>query len=266
MPLIDHLFAVGAFRKAIWKFWYPFLTKRLQGEEVTFLNYAFETDPPMEIPLAPEDEPNRACIQLYHHVGMQVNFSGKDVLEVSCGHGGGASYLSRYQKPAKYVGLDLNEKGIEFCKQRHQLPNLEFVQGDAQQLPFPDESFDVVVNIEASHCYPNFPKFLSEVARVLRPGGFFLYADFRFSDGIKDWEVALEAVPLKLMQMRDIRHEVLRGMDINSARYQEMLDKKLPGYLKNLGRDFAGVQGSRVYNALLHGTLSYHSFCFQKPV
>jgi len=92
MPLIDHLFSIGAVRKAIWKFWYPFLTRRLHGEEVVFLNYAFETDPPVAVPLAPEDEADRACVQLYHHVGMQVNFQGKDVLEVSCGHGTAFSF------------------------------------------------------------------------------------------------------------------------------------------------------------------------------
>jgi ubiquinone/menaquinone biosynthesis C-methylase UbiE len=265
MPLIDHLFSVGLVRKAIWKLWYPFLTRRLHGEEVIFLNYAFETDPPMDIPLSLADEPNRACIQLYHHVGSQVNFRRKDVLEVSCGHGGGASYLARTMEPAKYIGLDLNAAGVAFCKKRHLVPGLDFVQGDAENLPFSDASFDVVVNVEASHCYPNFPRFLTEVARVLKPGGFFLYADFRFSDGIDAWETALEMAPLKPMQGRDIGPEVLRGMECNSARSQELLERKLPGFLRNMGRDFAGVKGSRVYNALLEGALSYRSYCFRKP-
>jgi fatty-acid O-methyltransferase len=56
---------------------------------------------------------------------------------------------------------------------------LDFVQGDAQNLHFPDQSFDAVINVEGSHIYPNFERFLGEVARVLRPGGHFLYADFR---------------------------------------------------------------------------------------
>ena len=264
MPFIDHLFAIGPVRKALWKLWYPFLTRRLHGEEVIFLNYAFETDPPLAIPLAPEDEPHRACIQLYHHVGTQVNFRHKHVLEVSCGHGGGGSYLTRVQQPAKYTGLDLNPAGIAFCKKRHHVEGLEFVQGDAENLPFPDNSFDAVVNVEASHCYPDFPRFLAEAARVLKPGGYFLYADFRFSDGIAKWEDALGKSPLNLQQERDISAEVLRGMECNSARSVELLDKKLPKFLHGLGRDFAGVKGSRVYNALLAGELSYRSYCYRK--
>ena len=264
MALIDHLFAIGPIRKAIWKFWYPFLTRKLHAEEVSFLNYAFETDPPMAIPLEPADEINRSCIQLYHHVATQVNFSGKDVLEVSCGHGGGASYLTKTLGPAKFTGLDLNPRGIDFCKKRYLQPGLNFVQGDAENLPFPDRSFDTVINVEASHCYPDFPQFLREVNRVLKPGGYFLYADFRFSDGVSGWEDALEKAPLKIKQSRDISSEVLRGMEGNSARSLALLDRKLPKFLHDLGRDFAGVRGSRVYNALDSRQLSYRSYCFQK--
>ncbi|MBB4852731.1 ubiquinone/menaquinone biosynthesis C-methylase UbiE [Mycobacteroides chelonae] len=69
------------------------------------------------------------------------------------------------------TGLDLNLDGIDFCRRRHDLPGLEFVQGDAESPSFPDQSFDVVINLESSHLYPHFPVFLTEGARVLRPGG-----------------------------------------------------------------------------------------------
>ena len=269
MPLIDRLFSVGAIRKAIWRFWYPFLTRRLRGEEVLFLNYAFETDPPMAIPLQPADEPNRPCIQLYHHVATQVELRGINVLEVSCGHGGGASYLTRTLQPAGYTGLDLNPTGIRFCRQRHQVGGLTFVQGDAEKLPFADNSFDAVVNVEASHCYPDFPRFLAEVARVLRPGGHLLYADFRFDDGLiagdfSEWEHALASAPLTRLHSRVINAEVRRGMDLNSLRSQALIVRHLPKFLHRLGRDFAGIQGSRIYNALVRGEVSYRSYCFTK--
>ena len=44
MPFIDHLFSIGPVRKGIWKLWYPFLTRRRRGQDVLFLNYAFETE------------------------------------------------------------------------------------------------------------------------------------------------------------------------------------------------------------------------------
>jgi SAM-dependent methyltransferase len=266
VPVIDHLFSVGWIRKAIWKFWYPLLTRRLHGEEVLFLNYAYEEEPPMEIPLAPADEPNRACIQLYHHVATQVPLRGKNVLEVSCGHGGGASYLARTIQTKSYTALDLNPAGIRFCQQRHHVDGLNFVQGDAENLPFEANTFDTVINVEASHCYPNFPRFLTEVARVLRPGGHFLYADFRFRERWVEWENALAAAPLKILHTRNINAEVLRGMNLNSVHSQNLVAQHLPKILHSLGRDFAGVKGSRVHNALNNGELSYRSYCLQKPV
>ena len=264
MPFIDHLFAVGAVRKAIWKLWYPFLTRRLRREEVLFLNYAFETEPPLGLPLSPADEPNRACIQLYHHVATQVDLRGKKILEVSCGHGGGASYLTRTLGPASYTGLDLNSTGIEFCQRRHVVESLDFLQGDAQNLLFADHTFDAVLNVEASHCYPDFPRFLTEVARVLRPGGHFLYADFRFREGLAEWEQAMASAPWSLVQSRVINAEVRRGMDRNTARSQALLMRHLPKFLHALGRDFAGVQGSRIHVGLQRGELSYRSYCFAK--
>ena len=266
MPVIDHLFSIGRIRKAIWQLWYPFLTRRLRGEEVLFLNYAYEEDPPMDIPLASADESNRAYIQLYHHVATQMELRGKNVLEVSCGHGGGASYLTRTLQPANYTALDLNPAGITFCRQRHRIDGLKFLQGDAENLPFEPDTFDAVINVEASHCYPDFPRFLAEVARVLRPGGHFLYADFRFADGMAQWEKAIAAAPLKMLRNRNINAEVLHGMNLNSPRSQDLIARHLPKFLHSLGADFAGVKGSRIHNALNRGELSYRSYCFEKPV
>lgn len=98
-----------------------------------------------------------------------MDLNGKRVLEVSYGHGGGASYLTRTLSPASYTGLDLNPVGLDFCRKKHQLPGLDSVQGNAEKLPFADQSFDAVISVEASHCYPQFPRFLREVTRGLRP-------------------------------------------------------------------------------------------------
>lgn len=264
MRVIDQLFSIGRIRKAIWQWWYPFLTRRLHGEEVLFLNYAYEENPPMAIPLASDDEPNRACIQLYHHVATQVDLRGKKILEVSCGHGGGASYLTRTQQPASYTALDLNSTGIRFCQERHRIANLKFIQGDAENLPFAANTFDAVINVEASHCYPDFPGFLAEVARVLRPGGHFLYADFRFGDRQAEWENAVAAAPLKMLRMKIINAEVLRGLGQNSSRSQALIARHLPKFLHSLGRDFAGTRGSRIHQALVSGELSYRSYCLAK--
>jgi ubiquinone/menaquinone biosynthesis C-methylase UbiE len=262
-PRVKPIGMTGVSKKLISKYWYPLLSRRFGEEDVVFLNYGYEEDPPMGLPLDESDERNRYSIQLYHQTATQVDLSGKKVLEVSCGHGGGASYLMRTLHPASYTGLDFNAEGIAFCQKRHQLPGLDFVHGDAENLPFPDESFDAVLNVEASHAYPQFPRFLAEVARVLRPGGYFLYVDFRGHQEIPAWEAALADAPMRKLSERVINPEVLRGMENNSKRYLELIDR-LPLFLRSFGRLFAGVPGTLIYRELERGRNSYRMYSFVK--
>lgn len=265
MGLIEEILGRPGLRQRLWAWWYPFFTRRIRGQGIDFLNYAYEEEPPMGLPLSSADEPNRPNIQLYHHVAAPGDLRGKRVLEVSCGHGGGASYLARTFAPAEYVGLDLNPEGIRHCQQRHVVPGLRFVRGDALDLPFADESFDVVVNVEASHCYPDFGKFLAEVARVLKPGGTFCHADLRYPGQTADWVRALSTHPgLRLERMRLINPEVIRGMELNTPRYEAMVRRAFPKFLHKLTLDFAGVRGSRIHRDALSGELSYRSFVLRK--
>ena len=252
------------FKKVMVKYWYPFLTRRWDAEDVVLLNYGYEEDPPMALPLAASDEPNRTCIQLYHRTATQADVNGKEVLEVSCGHGGGASYLVRTLSPASYTGLDLNADAIAFCRKRHTLPGLDFVHGDAENLPFPDESFDAVINVEASHIYPHFDRFLSEVKRVLRPGGHFLHVDFRNRDNFGNWESDLANSGLREVSHRVINDEVLRGLKKNSARSNEIINTRLPAFLRKFGREFAVVDGSWFYNDLERGEIDYRAYHLTK--
>lgn len=265
MALIEEVLGRPALRQALWRWWYPFFTRRVRAHGIDFLNYAFESDPPMGLPLSAADEPFRPNIQLYHHVAAAADLAGARVLEVSCGHGGGASYLARTFAPAEYVGLDLNPEGIRYCQQRHLVPRLWFVQGDAMALPFPDASFDVVVNVEASHCYPDFRRFVDEAARVLKPGGRLVHADLRYPSQVAVWVDDLAKHPtLRLERMRLINPEVVRGMELNTPRYTEMIRTCFPWFLHRLGLDFAGVRGSRLHRDAVSGELSYRSFLLRK--
>jgi hypothetical protein len=83
MALLERLFAFGSVRQTAWRLWYPFLMRRLWEEEVQFLNCAFEEPPPTGLALEPAAEPNRASIQLYHHVANQAGQRDREVVEVS---------------------------------------------------------------------------------------------------------------------------------------------------------------------------------------
>ena len=246
------------------KYGYRFLSRLLTKDDVLFLNYGYEEDPPMALPLAASDEPDRFPIQLYHRTATQVDLAGKKVLEVSCGHGGGASYLMRTLHPASYTGLDFNTVGIEFCRKRHNLPGLDFVQGNAESLPFPDQSFDAVINVEAAINYQNVPRFFAEVERVLRAGGHFLYADIRYADEIAAWERTSPTSPCAGYRNRTINAEVMRGLEQN--RLFDQITRRLPkiAFLRGIADDYAGGPGSLIYRRLENGEASYRLFCFAK--
>jgi fatty-acid O-methyltransferase len=244
------------------KLMYAYLSRHVD-DDVIFLNCAYEQDPALALPLDPGDEPYRYPIQLYHATATQDGaLTGNRILEVGCGHGGGASYLTRTFEPASYVGLDLNAAGIEFCRRRHQLPGLDFVQGHAEHLPFPAESFDAVINVESSHCYPHFDRFLSEVTRVLRPGGTFLYTDVRQWFQFDQWEAELKNSGMRIVSEREIDAEVLRGMDLNAPQWEAVWDRYAPRFLRTVGR--GPVKGGTLYQDIETGARSYRMYCLTK--
>ena len=252
-----------SFNRLVSRHFYRIQTRLFASDDVVFLNIGYEEDPPMALPLAECDEPNRFYIQLYHRMVTQADITEKQVLEVGCGHGGGASYLTRTLHPASYTGLDLNRAAITFCRKRHNVPGLDFVHGNAEKLPFPDQSFDAVINLESSAAYPHFSRFLAEVARVLRPGGHFLYADLRPRDGIAEWEAALANTPMRRLSQEVINAQVLRGLDKNRRRTLDLVNR-LPSGLRRIGREYSCTEGTAFYRAIQREKYLYRMYCLTK--
>lgn len=96
---------------------------------------------------------------------------GLDVLDVGCGQG---IDLARFAQAGAHVtGIDLTPRHVELARAHLAALNLdgEVVNGDAEQLPFPDASFDRVTSNGVLHHTPDLPAALREIRRVLRPGG-----------------------------------------------------------------------------------------------
>ncbi len=96
---------------------------------------------------------------------------GKRVLEI--GVGLGADHQQFAQAGAMLHGCDLTSRAVEHTRRRLQLFGLrsELRQADAENLPYPDESFDFVYSWGVLHHSPDTPKAIAEVHRVLKPGG-----------------------------------------------------------------------------------------------
>ena len=94
---------------------------------------------------------------------------GDKVLDLCCGHGNVTERLAA--AGAAPVGLDFSAAMLAHARRR--VPGGEFIEGDAQNLPFDDGAFDLVVsNLGVVHV-PDQPRALAEIRRVLKPGGRF---------------------------------------------------------------------------------------------
>ena len=253
-------------RRILWRWWYNRLARRIGSERWNFMNYGLlwpQSEPPVSLPT--KDEPDRFCAQLYHRVARPGNLTGKEVLEVGSGRGGGAAFVAGFHTPAKLTGVDFSSEAVALCLKRHHQPNLQFRQGDAENLPFPDASFDAVLNVESSHCYGSIESFFGEVARVLRPGGFFLIADLREAADMDTLERTLAAqTALELIEREDITPMVVAAMEADHARKQGLIAELVPQGQRALFEEFAGLSGSRVHLGLESRTLLYHRFAFRR--
>ncbi len=253
-------------QKALWKWWYERLAHRGRIENWTFMNYGFipKNGAPKRT-LNPEDEGERVFIQLYDHASSQISLEGKKVLEVGSGRGGGASFVARYYHPSEMTGLDYSPEAVKLSSELHKdIANLSFVQGDAEALPFEDNSFDAVINVESSHCYGDAPQFIKEVVRILKPGGYFSWVDIRGKDSIEATEASFALPKLKKIHDMVITPGVIEALDEIHDRKSELIDKHVPAWIRPAFKDFAGVKDSKIYNAFKNGATVYMSKAFQK--
>jgi GT2 family glycosyltransferase/SAM-dependent methyltransferase/glycosyltransferase involved in cell wall biosynthesis len=109
-------------------------------------------------------------IEHYHRYLLAREFCrGKEVLDVASGEGYGSAILAQVARSV--IGVEIDAATVVGSRKEFPRANLRFEQGDAQALPLPSASFDVVVSFETLEHLPEQDRFLAELRRVLRPGG-----------------------------------------------------------------------------------------------
>jgi SAM-dependent methyltransferase len=255
------LFYSRAARHLFTNAWYSLLSKLDRHAAVTFLNYGYAFSNGEQVTLQAEDEPNRYPIQLYHHVLSWTAIAGREVLEVGSGRGGGASYVVRYFHPRTFTGVDICKSAIQFSTARYAgQDNLEFRVADALKLPFANDSFDVVLNIESAQHYGDMGQFLEEVYRVLRPGGDFLMACFEDVQKNVLPRESLRQSRLRLIREDEITANVARALELDSSRRQALAIALSPKLMLRLSNEFAGIPGTQLHASFANGECPY--FCF----
>lgn len=158
----------------------------------------------------------------------------QDVLEIGCGIGSLSAYLSSEHGMNVY-GTDFDPKQIRIAREKYRETDvLHFRIEDASKLAFKDNNFDLVVSQDVFHHIAVWPQAVSEVARVLRLGGHFIWMDMVFPGAIK-----------KLFKPF-VKNYGLYTLDDIEIKFREH------------GFD------ERAHERLIHGPFVYHRFVLQK--
>ena len=105
-----------------------------------------------------------------HRYALAMEFvHNKTVLDIACGEGYGCHLLS--QKARVVTGVDIDKETIIKAKAKYRNSNISFLEGKAEFIPLENHSVDVVTSFETLEHTSNHEAFLSEIKRVLKPGG-----------------------------------------------------------------------------------------------
>jgi ubiquinone/menaquinone biosynthesis C-methylase UbiE len=253
------------FKRLNAKITYEILSKYIGSSEWHFMNYGYS-------PKANEHQSGICSstmqlypMQMYHYLATKTPVAGRKLLEVGSGRGGGARYITECLKPSSYTGMDIAGNAVRLANKLHAMPNLKFIQGSAEDIPLPDNSVDVVLNVESCHGYGSVPQFLSETKRVLMPGGHLLLVDFRNSeDNMKVFIEQLKESGLEFVEQENISPNVIEAIEAEDKSKNEMIKKLVPTRWQKLFSQFAGTVGSPFHQTLCQGSRQYYRFVLRK--
>lgn len=240
-----------------WRSFYDLLSQRLENVGLAdvsfFLNYGYvPTDSNNESSFIIRDGTfNANSVRLVFEVIGSLDLNDCTIVEIGCGRGGNSALVAE-KFSAQVIGIDMSPEAITFCRRRHVSPSTDFRVGNALDIPLDDASCDAVINVESSHSYGNLPKFLGQVRRICRSGGWFLHTDFLSPE---DWDyirMRLKALDFSTESDRDITANVLASRDQASSNYEQVY-----GDGNARVANFLALPGSAIYEQLRAGLLEY---------
>jgi len=240
-----------------WRNFYNQLSQRLETVGLAnvsfFLNYGYlPTDSNNEAAFdIREGTFNANSVRLVLELVGSLDLNGCTIVDIGCGRGGNTAVVAEKFK-GQVIGIDMSSEAIAFCRKTHTSNPIDFRVGNALDIPLADDSCDAIINVESSHSYGNLPKFLSEVARICRPGGWFLHTDFLSPE---DWDLVrtrLKRSGFVTESDRDITGNVLASRDQASDTWAQVY-----GDGNARVANFLALPGSAIYEQMRAGLLEY---------
>lgn len=101
-----------------------------------------------------------------------VDLKDKKILDMGCGEGVWMNQFCAFTSPENVFGFDVDVQSLEiFWKSESEIPHKNVIQAESENLPYPDNSFDIVFSNEVFEHVEDDRKSVEEVVRVLKPGG-----------------------------------------------------------------------------------------------
>ncbi len=152
------------------------------------------------------------------------------MLDIGCGGGATLQRLLKRSKDAKVYGIDISEESIAKARDVNaaQLDSQVFLtQGSAAQLPYEDRKFDLVTAVETVYFWPELPKCLKEIYRVMKPGAIFAIM-IEVVDGDSVWTNVVDGMTV-------YSPEQLKKLLEDTGFVQTAVCRKKPSYATIIG-------------------------------
>ena len=146
-----------------------------RGKKIKTLNYGY-----WEKGIKNDKNSNKLLVHKILDLLPDINTS--KILDVACGEGYTTSIIGDYFKNKDVVGINISKTQIENARIIY--PDYQFLEMDSTNLKFEDNSFDLIVCVEAAFHFKTREKFIQEAFRVLKPSGYLIMTDIFFKSTI----------------------------------------------------------------------------------
>lgn len=149
------------------------------------------------------------------------------VLDVGCGSGWAARLMAEQAIAGRVIGIDVSDEMVRVAReQSSSVANIEFQVASAEKLPFPDNTFTHAFSMESLYYYADIGKAVSEIGRVLKPGGLLVTVVDLYKENppTHQWIETLK-VPVQLLGVEDYR-SLLAEAGFENIRDERLLDPR----------------------------------------